>query len=115
MIYKKSTKIRSAGYGGTIVGGTLITGLLTVTMGPIGFIMGLGLTGAALKDTKDSARSITNKIFTDDDEKNLINSYKSKNNFKTKITLKDSANNPPLSRLLFGNSVSIINEYTTED
>lgn len=109
------TRITSSGYGGSVLGGTLITGFLTIIGGPIGFIAGVALTGAAIKDTYDSAKATMDKEFTEEDERKLREAYRGSNKFKVKVTSHKSANNPPASRLLFGNNVTKTCYYEEED
>ena len=112
MEYEKRTKVRSAATGGMITFGVLATGFLTAVLGPLGFMAGVVLTGAGLKDTRDSAKSKMNELLTKETEEKLISTYKNRDSFKTTMTYKNSANNPFLSRMLFGNDITIENDYT---
>lgn len=112
---KVKTKISSSGYGGSILGGAAITTFLTIIAGPIGFIAGAALTGAAIKDTYDSAKTTIENDFNQDDEKKLIEKYKNKNGFKVDIKSYDTAGNPPISKFLFRNNVKKTYYFENDD
>ncbi len=112
MGFKKKTSVRSSGYGGMLVFGTLATGLLTVTLGPIGLVGGIIATGVGLKGVREDAKDRMNEVFTSEDENALISAHENKDEFHSELTYKNKAGNPFLSRILFGNDITVKNKYT---
>jgi len=111
MSYRKKTAIKSAGYGGALTFGILTTALLTAFLGPIGLATGIFATGYCLKGAHEDAKDRINDVFTEDDEKEIESALKNKNYFESNVKLKSGAHNPPLSRLLFGNTISKKTKY----
>lgn len=111
MSFKRSTSVRSSSYGGAIIFGILMSLLLAVILGDLGIVIGIVLTIFLLVGLRQTAKEKIDEFMTPEREQKLFNAHKNSQGFTVKMKHHDSANNPPLSKFLFGNSNTVKYKY----
>ncbi len=114
-------EIHTSAYEGSIVSGSLVTAALTTFLGPVGALIGLGYTAASLIRSNKDANEVMDQVITEKDEQIIFEHFaeqlkhSNKKKRKFEITSHDTANNSPLSKLLFGNDITKTYYYTKDD